>query len=429
LDTENVVVGREHVHGLGGTGLGEDGNLSVVDAGEVAGASGLVLLGLESEGVGVDTGHGVAGVVVEGLDLVEVLTLLLLEAVLTVKHELEGVEGTGVLLGELLAGETGGVEGRTKGGDGDVAVGLVGGAGRVGLENNAGLAGKVPERSARGGVGEAPHELLDGVVVGEADLLGLSGGHSVGASVLDLLDEVLMTLLGEAATLLGVKVHVVGPHLEDLGVEVGVEVRREVEIDADLVVLEGNEGEVETGVAVEEEDEGKVDSVGGGSGHLTPVGLLGLVEVKLGVEAPPLLVVLVDALTTDGKLDVVDGTLGDPVAVVVGVRSSGVGSDRLELDVHVTDKITVAGNSHGDATGVGGSTVDGLLDVLHREVSVALVLRLVEGNLGVTGKVDVLSAVSYELHETTGHCESFCTIYRENNFGRMRISRPRFFSA
>jgi hypothetical protein len=32
------------------------------------------------------------------------------------------------------------------------------------------------------------------------------------------------------------------------------------------------------------------------------------------------------------------------------------------------------------------------------------------------------------LHETTGHCESFCTIYRENNFGQTRISRSSFFS-
>ena len=105
---------------------------------------------------------------------------------------------------------------------------------------------------------------------------------------------------------------------------------------------------------------------------------------------------LVDTLTTDGKLDVVDGTLGDVVAVSGAGISRGSRNVGLKLDVHVADKITIAGNSHGDATGVGGSTVDGLLDVLHREVGVALVLRLVEGNLGVTGKVDVLSAVSYE---------------------------------
>jgi hypothetical protein len=422
-----------HVGGTAGGGVLGDLDLRVVDAGEVAGAGGLVLLGLEGEGVGVDTRHGGTSVVVVGLHLVEVLALLLLETVLAVEDELEGGEGTvGVLSVGSTTLSTEREEGRTESGEGHEAVGV--GGGRSGLEDNVGVGGdvgEVPERVLVGGnVGEAPHKLLDGVVVGEADLLGLALGHGVNTSVLDLLDEVLVTLLGEAAALLGVKVDVVGPHLEDGGVKEGVEVGGEVEIDADLVVLEGDEGEVETGVAVEEEDEGEVDSLAGsGSGHLTPVSLLGLVEVKLGVEAPPLLVVLVHTLTADGKLDGGDRTLGDPVAVINLGGGRGVGRRRLELDVHVTDKITVAGNSHGDATGVGGSTVDGLLDVLHREVSVALVLRLVEGNLGVTGKVDVLSAVSYELHETTGHCESFCTIYRENKFGRMRISRPLFFSA
>jgi hypothetical protein len=423
-----------HVGGTTRGGVLGDLDLRVVDAGEVAGAGGLVLLGLEGEGVGVHTGHGAARVVVVGLDLVEVLTLLLLETVLAVEDELEGVEGTVSILGEALSGDTGGVKGNTDAGKGDEAVGKIGGVEGVGLEDDVivgGDVGEVPERVLVGGsVGEAPHKLLDGVVVGEADLLGLALGHGVNTSVLDLLDEVLVTLLGEAAALLGVKVDVVGPHLEDGGVKEGGEVGGEIEIDADLVVLEGDEGEVETGVAVEEEDEGEVDSLARlRSGHLTPSGLLGLIEVELGVEAPPLLVVLVHTLTTDGKLDGGDRTLGDPVAVINRGGGRGVGRRGLELDVHVTDKITVAGNSHGDATGVGGSTVDGLLDVLHREVSVALVLRLVEGNLGVTGKVDVLSAVSYELHETTGHCESFCTIYRENNFGRMRISRPLFFSA
>jgi hypothetical protein len=421
-----------HVGGTTGGGVLGDLDLRVVDAGEVAGAGGLVLLGLERERVRVDTGHGATGVVVVGLDLVEVLALLLLETVLAVEDELEGVEGTvGLLsvgLGTTLVAER--KEGRTDGGEGHEAVTSGGGGG---LEDNVGVGGdvgEVPERVLVGGnVGEAPHKLLDGVVVGEADLLGLALGHGVNTSVLDLLDEVLVTLLGEAAALLSVEVDVVGPDLEHGGVKEGIEVGRKVDIDADLVVLEGDEGEVETGVAVEEEDEGEVDSLAARrSGHLTPVSLLGLVEVELGVHAPPLLVVLVDALTTDGKLNVVDRTLSDPVAVVDLGRGGGVGRRRLELDVHVTDEITVAGNGHGDAAGVGGSTVDGLLDVLHREVGVALVFRLEEGHLRVTSKVNVLGAVRYELHETTGHFESCCTISRENNFGQMRISEPQKFS-
>jgi hypothetical protein len=414
------------VHGVGTVGgTHGDSDLRVVDAGEVAGTGGLVLLGLEREGVGVDTGVGGTGVVLEGLDLVEVLTLLLLETVLAVKHELEGGEGTDGILSEGggTADLTETEHGRTEGGGGDEAVGVTRGGVKldIGVE---GRGGEIPHGVLGGGVGEAPHELLDGVVVRETNLLGGSGVDGVGTGVLDLLDQVLVTLLGEATTLLSVEVDVVGPHLEGGGVEPLVEVRGQVEVETDLVVLEGNEGEVETGVAVEEEVEGEVDGLlTDTGGHLTVSGLLGLIEVKLGVQTPPLLVLLVDALTTDGKLDVVDGTLGHP-------RGAGLGDTGLdlELDVHVADEITVAGNGDGHTTGVSGSTVDGLLDVLHREVGVALVFRLEEGHLRVTGKVNILGTVSYELHETTGHFESCCTISRENNFGGMRISRPQFFS-
>jgi hypothetical protein len=422
------------VHGGRVVGAGHgDSDLRVVDAGEVAGAGGLVLLGLEREGVRVDTGVGGTSVVLEGLDLVEVLTLLLLETVLAVKNELERVERADGILGEdggTTELRTNAEHGRTEGGGGDESVGVSLGDAGVKLDIRIiGRSGEVPHGVSGGGVGEAPHKLLDGVVVGEADLLGggVKGGatvDSVSTGVLDLLDEVLVTLLGEAAALLGVEVDVVGPDLEDAGIKVLGEVGGKVEVKTNLVVLEGNEGEVETGVAVEEEVEGEVDGLlADTGGHLTVSGLLGLIEVKLGVETPPLLVLLVDALTTDGKLDVVDGALGHP-------RGTGLGDAGLdlELDVHVADEITVAGNSDGDATGVSGSTVDGLLDVLHREVGVALVFRLEEGHLRVTGKVNILGTVRYELHETTGHFESCCTIYRENNFGQTRISRPRFFS-
>ena len=427
MDAEDVVVDREHVHGgrvVGGI-RGDNLDLRVIDAREVAGTGGLVLLGLEREGVRVDTGVGVAGVVVVGLYLVEVLTLLLLEAVLAVKDELEGVEGADSLFGELGTGtsRTGGNKGCTNEGRGDEAVRSrrEGGA----FENDVVIgrrSGEVPHTVVGLGVGEAPHQFLDGVVVREADLLGTTiSGDGVGTGVLNLLDQVFVTLLGESATLFGVQVDVVGPHLEDVLVQVGVEVGRQVEIQTDFVVLERNQRQVQSGVAVEEEDEGQVDSLAiTRGGHLTPRSLLGLVQVKLRVHAPPLLVVLVDALTTDGQFNVVHGTLGNPVAITSG---GGDGSRLigLKLDVHVTNEITVARNSDGDATRVGGGTVDGLFDVLHREVSVALVFGLEEGYLRVTGKVDILGTVSDELHKTTGHFESCCTIHRENNSGQTRI--------
>ena len=419
LDAEDVVVGREHVERGRGTGthglLDLDGNLGVVDAGEVARAGRLVLLGLESEGVRVDAGHGATRVVVVRLDLVEVLTGLLLEAVLAVENELEGLDGadSGIRGGTLLdeaEGTLGGEEGNTgRLGEGHEAVG-VGGIRGIGVEDNIGfrnVGGEVPKLGVgRRGGGSGPHELLDGVVVREADLLGLTRGNGVNTSVLDLLDQVLVTLLGEAATLLGVEVHVVTPDLEGVGVEVRLELVGQIEIDADLVVLESDEGKVETGVAVEEEDQRK-EHLTLTRGHLTPVSLLGLIEVELGVHAPPTLVVLVDTLATDGKLGSLDRTLGDPVAVNGGTSDGGEGGLGGELDVHVADEITVAGNSHGDATVVGGVTVRRLLDVLHREVGVTLVHSLEEGYLGVASQVYILGTVSYELHETTGHCESF----------------------
>ncbi len=428
MDAEDVVVSREHVHGdrvVGGT-RGDNLDLRVIDAREVAGTGGLMLLGLEREGVRVDTGVGAAGVVVVGLHLVEVLTRLFLETVLAVEDELEGVEGTDGFFGE--AGRTANGTNLNHGGTGlrggDETVRALEGV-LVGIQLDVeigGRGGEVPHTVVCLGVGEAPHQFLDGVVVRQADLLGTTvSSDGIGTGVLHLLDQVFMTLLGEPATLFGVQVDVVGPHLEHTSVQVGGEVGRQVEIHTDFVVLERNQRQVQSGVPVEEEDQRQVDSLAiTRGGHLTPSGLLGLIQVKLGVHAPPLLVVLIDALATDGQFNVVDGTLGNPVAIGGGF---GLGSRLigLQLDVHVTNQITVARNSDGHATGVGGGTVHGLFDVLHREVSVALVFGLEEGHLRVTGKVDILGAVSYELHKTTGHFESCCTIHRENNSGQTRI--------
>lgn len=404
LDTEDVVVHGKHVKvRRGGASLGLDSDLGVIDAGEVARTGRLMLLGLESEGVRVHTGHGGTGVVLEGLDGVEVLASLLLEAVLTVEDELESVDGAINLLGPGVAAVGHLKKGSTRRAGGDdetVANRGEDGSGVGGHDLGGGR--EVPKVGTRHGtmVG-AEDELLDRVVVGEADLLGVAGRREgIGAGVLNLLDEVLVTLLGEAATLLGVEVDVVGPDLEGGAIGVLVELSGEVEIQAHLMVLQCNERKRETRVTVEEEDQRKehLTGVSRGGGHLTPSGLLGLIEVKLGVQTPPALVVLVDALTTNGKLNILDGTLGGPAVIIDITGSLDNGPLGLELDVHVADEITVTGDRDGDAAGVGGSTVHGLLDVLHREVSVALVNRLEEGNLGVTGKVDILGTIGNELH-------------------------------
>jgi len=120
--------------------------------------------------------------------------------------------------------------------------------------------------------------------------------------------------------------------------------------------------------------------------------------------------VLVNPLTADRKLDILDRTLGEPLVGGIGVIGSSSDVLRLHLDVHISYEITIARDRYRDATGVSGSTVDGLLDVLHSEVSVATINRLEESNLGVASQVDILGTVSDELHETSGHFVCCCTI-------------------
>jgi len=97
-DAKHVVVGSidAHLGSLGSlnSGVGEHKlKGGVVDAGEIASAGGLVLLGAKGEGIHVDSLVGVAGVGLVRLDPGEVGSLTLREAVLSVKLELGGDDG------------------------------------------------------------------------------------------------------------------------------------------------------------------------------------------------------------------------------------------------------------------------------------------------------------------------------------------------
>jgi len=409
LDAEDVVVGREHAEsGFRNAGLRLDSDLSIVNTGEVARPGWLMFFWLEREGVRVDTWRWGTGVVHEWLHGVEVLAGLLLEAILTVEDQLEGIEGTVVFFGEV--GTLEGDEWGTNEGGGDEAVRLGGDAEDVRGDIRVGVRGAPGVIT----VVQAPDKLLDWVIVGETLLDFRTGGDGVGTGVLDLLDEVCVALLRKAASFLRIEIHVVCPYLESGAVGDGPEGGGQIEIQSDFVVLEGDQRQRQSGVAVEEKDEWQEDLavLERGGGHLTVVSLLGLIQVKLGVQTPPLLVVLIDALATDREFDILDGTFRDPRIV---------GSSRLtslHFDVHIGDQVTITGNGDGDAAIGTWGTVDGLFDVFHREVGVTLVHRLEESNLGVTREIDILGTIGDELHEATSHCESFCTIYQENNFAK-----------
>ena len=133
----------------------------------------------------------------------------------------------------------------------------------------------------------------------------------VRTSVLDLFDQVFVTLLRESSAFFSVKVDVVTPHLQ----RVEVSVRgRQVEVNSDFVVLQGNQWQGQSWVSVKEEDQWQVNLfvVHSRRSHLTVVQLLGFVHVQFRVQSPPLLVVLVDSLTTDGQFDSGDRGFRDP---------------------------------------------------------------------------------------------------------------------
>jgi len=445
-DTEHVVVGGIDadlgaVRGANSVVGEREDERRIVDAGEVAGAAGLVVLRLEGEGVDVDADGGDVGVVLVRLDQVEVASLALREPVVTVELDLGSHD-------RVLAGET-----------------LNTGDGVAGLEDSpvppvGVVEGLLTLPGANDGVVAAdegialdnPHELLARVVEVEADLVG-RGGDWLTARELELLDQVLVGDLGEAATLIRVEVDVVdveggadeaagGDAVTDQVTRWGREVPAEVldvvelEVDLDLVVLEGDERESKTRVAVEPELEGDVESVLRGAlehlrwgvglalgaiviavlttlgeevhelGHVANhVGVASLLARLLGELIPdlePVTVVLVDLLSADLELDVVDQVVTNPVEPAeLGTRAVRGGErDRGEsgLEVDAVDQVAVAADRACDLLAEVGRAVEGLLNRLHGEVCVATVDHLEEGDLRVASKIDILRAISYELH-------------------------------
>lgn len=402
MDSEDVVVRREHVEGTG-ISVTRNRNLRVVDSGEVTGTRWLMLFWLERKRVRVDPWHWGAGVVDEWLDLVKVLTGLFLESVLTVEDQLEGRQWTSNTFIELIPGVQEQLWGTRRGWVDEHVCGHIE-SGNIGSDFNW-CTGKVCKRVISDC--STPHQFLDWVIVRQSDLLGgVSVGQGVRTSVLDLFDQVFVTLLCESSTLFSVKVDVVTPHLQ--GGEVGFEIAGQVQVNSDFVVLQGNQWQGQSWVSVKEKDQWQVNCTPfDRRSHLTVVQLLTVIQVQFCVQSPPLLVVFVDSLTTDGQFSSRDGAFREP-----RILSNGSGGSvfRGQFKVHVRNQITISGDRDGNATGGRGSTVDSLFDVFHRKVSMAFVNSLEESDFWVTSQVDILGAVGDELHETTGHIVCFCTI-------------------
>ena len=402
-----------------------------------------MLLGLERKRVDVDADGGDVGVVLVRLDQVEVAALTLVKAIVAV---------------ELDLGRNDGVAARH-------ALHACDGVAR--LENRAVEPIRVVERllaleDIHGGVAgdervtlDNPDKLLRGVVEVKLDLVR-RGGDRLTARELELLDQVLVRDLGEAAALIRVEVDVVDiergrnkagrgdARADGLGrrvVEAEILERVELEPDLNLVVLERNEREREARVAVEPELEGdvecvlrgavggnrgreglrvghagavaalaaldeKVDELGDVAHHVGVTGLLAGLLRELIPDLEPITVVLVDLLAADLNVHIVDQIVANPVEPAE-LRARTVGRRKLDLgerglEVHAVDEIAVAADRALNLLAEVGRAVERLFNGLHGEVCVATVNDLEKCNLRVARQVNILSTISNELHKATG---------------------------
>jgi hypothetical protein len=214
----------------------------------------------------------------------------------------------------------------------------------------------------------------------------------------------------------------------------------DVKVNLDLVVLKGNEGKGKTGVGAVPELEGHVKGglrkgiargthlagslgvarsinisergvgdegkLGGVSNHLEVSSLLFRSHGELVPDVHPVTVLAVDALSTNLYLNLSNDLLTREVQPT-GIDSSGssrageststhklVNLGESNLKVGAVGKITVAADRTLDTTTEIGLSIEGLFNCLNGKVGVTSVGHLPEGDLRVTSKVYILSAVS-----------------------------------
>jgi hypothetical protein len=264
-----------------------------------------------------------------------------------------------------------------------------------------------------------PYKLLTGVVEVKLNLVGRRTNRLI-TSELELLNEVLMRVLGHSAALISVKEHVVNVKRSSYKrVVVGISGLlsgrggskvldgpqalingAKVKVDLDLVVLKSNKGKSKTRVAAVPElkrhvksglgkrvarsthlggdistttgsidiGEVRVSDVGELSGvtnHLVVTTLLLGGHGKLIPDVHPVTILTVNALTTNLNLDLGNMLLAREIQPtgMLGLRSVDLGKSNLEICA--VSKITITADRAGHTAAEIGLTVESLFNGFH----------------------------------------------------------------
>jgi hypothetical protein len=316
-----------------------------------------------------------------------------------------------------------------------------------------------------------PDKLLNGVVKVELDLVGRRADGLI-ASELQLLNKILVGVLGHTSALIGVQEDIVdieggsNKRLVVSSVDTATTIRRrrdgigttaaeradspqalidgaDIKVDLHLMILKSNQRKSKTGVTAVPELEGDVEGglregiagsanltrgvslartingvkrgisdksqFGGVSNHGIVTLLLVNRKSKVVPDVHPVTILTINALTTDLDLNLGNQLLTweiKPTSINTILGSSLhrlVNLGESNLKVSAVSQITITRDGASHTTTEIGLSVKSLLDRLHSKVSVTFVRHLPESNLGVAGKIDILGAISDELHKTSCH--------------------------
>jgi hypothetical protein len=406
----------------------------VVDSGQVSRARGLNgILRALGERVDIDELVRDLGVVLQGLDLTIVVGLTQGHTIVTVELQLGGDHG--------IDGD---------GGGGNTSDSGVSGGGILNLDRVIEPVIEVDGRLLL----EDPDQLLNRVVEVELhvhDVLTLGLGFST--SELQLVDEVSVVLLGEQSALPSIQEDVVAEQeavsqVTTLKVNIVVGTLRGVDdnqtglvaqlhIEANLVVLEGNQGQSLSPGSVEPEFQRNVQHlvVGGvvqqsidvasSSDQATQLLTDGARELLPDVQE--VTVVNIELVTTDqhgqatdsgetqtvsvrdtsgrGSIGVDDGTTR--ITRLDGWRGSshvavkGTDVSKVHDNVGLSQQVTVTLDGGLELLTQGNTSVEGYLDLTNSEVGVSLIRGLEVSHRGTNCQVCILSALGGQISQNT----------------------------